>query len=90
MSSERPPGKPACTYCISPARSGKKMNSACRSGAGVMASGGPLGLAARPSDVDEMIRMRLEEKNWSKRAGKKRRSHGQESSAWVNSYGQEL
>ena len=46
---------------------------------------------ARPSDIDEMIQMRLEEKNWSKESWQEEEeSHGQESSAWVSSYGQEL
>jgi hypothetical protein len=45
---------------------------------------------ARPSEVEEMIQMRLDEKNWARRAGEKRRSHGQKSSALVSSYGQEL
>jgi hypothetical protein len=46
---------------------------------------------ARPSDVDEMIQMRLEEKNWSEE------SWQEEEELWprevclgVNSYGQEL
>jgi hypothetical protein len=42
---------------------------------------------ARPSDVDEMIRMSWKRRTGARRAGKKRRSHGQHNSAWVNSCG---
>ena len=37
---------------------------------------------ARPSDVEEMIQMRLEEKNYCKEIGKKMGKYGDRASSW--------
>jgi len=44
---------------------------------------------ARPSDVEDMIQKRLEEKSWIDES-RLRKTNGRESSAWVSSHGQEL